>query len=237
MLLALITGASRGIGAALVRSAPEPARVVGLSRGAPPAPAVHRPVDLSGPAGWDEAARCFADEVARGGFDRIVCFHVAATLDPIGFAGEIDPTEYRDAVLLNSASPQVLGDAFLRAVGGLDVDRHLVQLTSGAARSVYEGWSHYGAGKAAVDQWVRDVGAEQQRRGGVRVVSVAPGVVATAMQERIRRTDPRQLPSVQKFVDLHEHGELVPPDDVATRLWSLLDRPVENGAVLDLRNL
>jgi len=67
----------------------------------------------------------------------------------------------------------------------------LLNIGSGAAHNVYEGWSAYCAGKAAADHWVRTVGAEQQRRGGhCLVVSIAPGIVATAMQEQIRRTAP-----------------------------------------------
>jgi NAD(P)-dependent dehydrogenase (short-subunit alcohol dehydrogenase family) len=116
------------------------------------------------------------------------------------------------------------------------VRRELVQLSSGAARTAYPGWSSYGAAKAAVDQWVRSVGEEQQRRGGVRVLSIAPGVVATGMQELIRTTDERDLPNVARFHELHDQGQLEDPDDVAVRLWRLLDEDDDaSGSVLDLR--
>ncbi|MDP9021173.1 MAG: SDR family NAD(P)-dependent oxidoreductase, partial [Actinomycetota bacterium] len=141
-------------------------------------------------------------------------------------------------VLLNSASPQILGDAFVAAARDLDVDGHLVMITSGAATSVYEGWSAYGPGKAAVDHWVRTVGAERERRGSrLRVISVAPGTVATAMQAEIRDTPERDFPNVGKFIDLHEAGDLVAPEDAARGIWSLLDRDLDNGSVVDLRDL
>ncbi len=60
-------------------------------------------------------------------------------------------------------------------------------ITSGAAQKVYPGWSAYGASKAAMDQWVHVVGAEQQVRGGVKVFGVAPGVVDTPMQGQVPR--------------------------------------------------
>jgi benzil reductase ((S)-benzoin forming) len=150
----------------------------------------------------------------------------------------VDSEAYTRNVLLNSASPQVLGAAFLHAARRCQARCHLVMIGSGAAHSVYEGWTSYGAGKAAVDQWVRTAGAEQARRGGrVTVLSIAPGVVATAMQEEIRATDPADFPDVERFVELHEGGELREPKTVARELWSLLDRPLENGSVLDLREL
>ena len=98
--------------------------------------------------------------------ERVVFVHSAGTLEPIGFAGEVDAASYARQVLLNSAAPQALGDAFLRAAAGTEAPCTLLFISSGAASSVYEGWTAYGAGKAAVDQWVRTAGAEQKRRGG-----------------------------------------------------------------------
>ena len=111
-------------------------------------------------------------------------------------------------------------------------------ITSGAASHVYPGWSAYGAGKAAIDQWTRTAGAEQELRGGrVRVLAVAPGIVATAMQDQIRATPARDFPEVARFVELFESGELREPAAVAAEIWALLGRELPNGAVVDLREL
>jgi benzil reductase ((S)-benzoin forming) len=167
-----------------------------------------------------------------------VCFHNAGTLDPIGFAGEVDAAAYAHNVLLNSAAPQILGDAFLRAANRSAVRGTWVVISSGAAHKVYEGWSSYCAGKAAVEHWVRTAGAEQARRGGCRVLSVRPGVIDTAMQDRIRATDARDFPEVARFVERHRSGGLRSAADVARDLWALLERGPKNGSVLgdtDLR--
>ena len=167
----------------------------------------------------------------------MVFIHAAGTLEPIGFVGEVDSQAYQQNVLLNSAAPQVLGQLFLAAVRNVSADRHLLMLTSGAATSVYPGWSSYGAGKAALDQWVRNAGAEQEVRGGVRLLSVAPGTVATDMQARLRQTDEDDFPKRQKFLDLHRNGQLSGSDQVGRQLWALLDRDLDNGSVVDLREL
>jgi len=74
------------------------------------------------------------------------------------------------------------------------------------------------------------------RRGGrCRVLAVAPGVVATAMQAEIRRTAARDFPEVSRFVELYKVGALREPADAARDIWALLARDFENGAVLDLR--
>jgi NAD(P)-dependent dehydrogenase (short-subunit alcohol dehydrogenase family) len=233
-----ISGASGGIGQALARTVPwDGARVIGISR--TPAPGMeHVRADLADPSSWPGVERSFDRELA--GFDggRVVYIHAAGTLDPIGFAGEVPTGAYATNVVLNSASPQVLGHMFLASVRNVAASRHLVMLTSGAARSVYPGWSSYGAAKAAVDQWVRDVGAEQALRGGgVQVLSIAPGTVDTGMQEQLRATSEDDFPSRRKFVDLHAGGKLADPDEVARDMWSVLDRGFDNGSVIDLRDL
>jgi benzil reductase ((S)-benzoin forming) len=235
--LVIVTGGSSGIGLALAESVPWPEpRVVDVSRrGA--AGSLHVRADLADPAHWPPVRELFERELAGFDGERVVLFHCAGTLTPIGFAGEVDGKAYARNVLINSAAPQVLGDAFLRAAQKTQARCQLVMIGSGAASNVYEGWSSYCAGKAAVDHWVRTVGAEQRRRGDrVQVMSVAPGVVATAMQEEIRDTRESDFPDLARFVELHEDGELRDPSAVAADLWALLDRRLENGSVLDLRD-
>lgn len=233
-----ISGGSGGIGSALIETVPwDDARIVDVSRSGVGGHE-HLRADLSDELGWAILARSFEQELASGGVDRAVFVHAAATITPIGYAGEVDAEGYRRQVVLNSASPQVLGDAFIRAVTSADVEGHMIVLTSGAASSVYPGWSAYSAGKAAVDQWVRTTGAERASRGDrCRVLAVAPGVVATQMQEEIRATPEDRFPRREKFVSLHEQGGLREPTEAAEGIWSLLDRDLENGAVVDLRDL
>jgi NAD(P)-dependent dehydrogenase (short-subunit alcohol dehydrogenase family) len=235
--LVILTGASSGIGLALAEAVPwRDARLVGVSRRGAPG-CEHWKADLADPAEWPRVAALL--ERALAGFDgeRVACFHSAGTLTPIGFAGEVEDAAYTRAVLLGSAAPQVLGHAFLRAARGTRARCDLAMIGSGAAHNVYPGWSAYGAGKAAIDQWVRTAGAEQERRGGrVRILSVAPGVVATAMQEEIRATPARDFPEVARFVELFESGALREPAAVAREIWALLERPLANGSVVDLRD-
>jgi benzil reductase ((S)-benzoin forming) len=220
-----------------VASVPWPdARIIGISR-RPTAGTEHLAADLSDPSAWDAVGISFRQELEHFAGELVVFIHNAGTLEPIGFAGEVDTAAYRANVLLNSAGPQVLGHLFLAAAREVEAERHLVMITSGAARSIYPGWSSYGAAKAAVDQWVRNVGAEQSRRGGVQVTAVAPGIVDTDMQTMLRDTREEDFPSRQKFVDLHQGGHLTPASEAATRIWQLLDADLDNGSVVDLRDL
>lgn len=233
-----ISGASSGIGRALAESVPWPdARIIGISRRPPPT-GEHLAADLSQPASWPIVGDSFRSVLVAFTGDRAVFVHAAGSVDPLSFAAEADPSAYTAGVLLNSASAQVLGQSFLGAATGRPGGGSaLVMLTSGAARSIYPGWTAYGAAKAGVDHWVRNAGAEQQVRGGVLVLAVAPGVVDTGMQDRLRDASETDFPQRAKFVELHQAHQLSSPADVATRIWALLDAGLPNGSVLDLRDL
>lgn len=236
--LVIISGASSGLGLALARTAPFPATVVDISRsGSPDEDIEHLAADLVDPSSWVAVGEAMRSLVAEHEPDRAVFIHAAGTLTPIGFAGEVDSDAYASNVILNSASGQVLGHLFLEAVNDRDGIFDVVMISSGAASSAYPGWSSYGAGKAALNHWVRNVGAEQRERGGVRVSAIAPGVVATAMQSQIRETSERDFPNVERFHDLHEEGKLAEPDDAASKIWRAIERGIETGSVLDVRDL
>ncbi|GGI08328.1 SDR family NAD(P)-dependent oxidoreductase [Egicoccus halophilus] len=236
--LVVVTGGSAGLGAALLAAAPAGAHRVDVSRsGRAPAGGEHWPLDLADPEDWTTFAEAFARTVADRSWERITVVHNAGTIEPIGFVGEVDTATYTRHVLLNSAATQVVGHAVLAALRDLPIRRELLLISSGAARTARPGWAAYGAAKAAGDHWVRAVGQEQAQRGGCVVLAVAPGVVATGMQERIRATDAEDFPGVERFRRLHEDGALLAPSDVAPRLWALLDDPsVSSGDVLDLRD-
>lgn len=230
----VITGGSTGIGEALARAAAAEGRDVVVVSRSPGTIGRHVAADLATPEGWDRFSAEFSHLVE--GAEDVEVFHSAATITPIGFAGEVDPDAYRTNAILNAVAPQIVGDAVIRALHGRTIPAVLVMITSGAARTAYPGWSAYCAGKAAMDHWTRAVGAETAQRGGPRVVAIAPGVVDTAMQDEIRATDENDFPTVDRFRSLHAEGRLADPDIVAGRIRNALGS-LESGAVVDLRDL
>lgn len=233
-----ISGASSGIGAALVETIPFDAEIVDSSRRGGTPGTLHVAADLADPASWPLVEEEFCRRLARFDGQRVVFVHNAGALTPLGPAGTVDTAAYTRNVMLNSAAVQVLGHAFLRAAAHLLCEQHLVMVTSGAAQHPHEGESSYCAGKAAIDQWVRVVGLEQQRRTpGCRVLAVAPGAVDTAMQHQIRASADAAFPQAPRFRAMKDNGALAPPSDAAHAIWSLLDRDLDNGAILHVRDL
>lgn len=235
--LLIITGASRGLGAALAATAPFSGRTIDVSRSGSEADDVeHLEADLAEPRSWAEVGSRIHESFRESPPGRSVFIHAAGVLTPIGFAGEVESDLYTRNVLINSAAGQILGHHYLSAAAGRDGRHQLVMITSGAATSAYEGWSSYGAGKAALDQWVRTAGTEQGLRGGVEVYAIAPGVVATEMQAEIREMPEKDFPRVERFRELHRNENLISPTEAAKKVWQIVEDGAENGSVLDIRD-
>ncbi len=238
--LVVATGGSSGIGRAVLDHAgtvPDVVERVSVSRRPGPDGTRHLESDLADPTSWSGLAPSFHELVEAADPDRTLLLHAAGVVTPVGFAGEVTDDDVTRSALVNLAATPAVGHAWLRAVRGRPGRHQVCMVSSGAASSVYPGWSLYGAAKAALDQWTRVVGAEQDQRGGVEVCAVAPGVVDTPMQDALRTTDEADFPRVAKFRDLHADGRLRPPAEVAAQLWDVLDEGLDNGAVVDLRDL
>lgn len=235
-VLAVITGASRGIGAGIAAAALNDGSIVAVCNRSTSDFERQLTADLARPEAWADFAAWFdalVDDIVPS---QIVAVHNAATLTPIGFAGEVDPAGYTSNVLLNSAAPQVIGDAIIRTALRSTTPTVLVQLTSGAGKNPYPGWTSYCASKAAVDMWVRSVATEQADRDNlVRALAISPGVVATDMQAEIRSSDSAAFPNVERFHELHDDGHLADPADVGATIWKIASSGEwTNGTVGDL---
>lgn len=238
MDLVFVSGVSSGIGAALKDHLQGQVTVAGFARSTIDLP--HSlAVDLAKPASWPKVIDWMNQVITEVAPAEMGFFHCAATLDPLGFAGSVDSGGYADNVLLNSASPQVLGAGFVGLARELGIPATLMLISSGAANTPYAGLSSYGAAKAACDQWVRAVGLELASSADqIRVLSVAPGVVETRMQQQIRSMSEDSVPQVERFRRLEADGILTTPHDTADRLWSVMrDQGLASGSVLDLRTL
>lgn len=71
----------------------------------------------------------------------------------------------------------------------------------------------------------------------VKVISMAPGVVETTMQEKIRSKTAREFPNIDKFIKLKEENKLFDPAFVAQKVvGSVLHNPeIKQGEEIDIR--
>lgn len=217
---AIVTGASRGIGAATVRTlANAGARVTLLARSSAAIEAIAKEIGESAlplvcdVSQYADVRDAVAATLARFGRLDIVVNN-AGTIEPVARIEDSDPVAWGQVVDVNVKGVyHVMQAAYpaLQASGGV-----VINLSSGAATGALEGWSHYCATKAAVLSLTR-CGHKEWAEHGVRVVGLSPGTVATGMQERIRESGINPVSQL-------DHSAHIPPEDVARAiLWLTQD--------------
>ena len=225
-----ISGASSGIGAALAASVPyADARVIGISR-RPPAVGEHLEADLGDPDVWRHIAAHFADVLDSEDFSRAVFMHMSGTGEPAATVADADPAEYTAAVLVNSASGQVLGQAFLSECRSADVQATLCLCSSPAAANPAPGVSHYGAGKAALKYWAAAVALETE--DWAKVFAVVPFAVDTPMVRQAMEELPSGHPIGDHLRSSAESGRLATSDATAAEIWGLATDTSTNGVAV-----
>lgn len=243
--VAVITGTSRGLGEALVLGLISPTTyIVALSRNRNEVLAARAleagchllqiQIDLANSAVLKHSIGQIMTELPATA-QRYLLINNAGTLGPVGLAESLtDPSLITEAFNLNVTAAMVLTASFLQTTKALDADCRILNISSGAGRSPTAGWGVYCATKAALDRYTQVVSAEQRR---VRVVALAPGVVDTPMQARIRTSDANQFPDLPRFVDMHRKNQLLSPTAAAARILTYLNREDFGTTVVDdIRN-
>jgi benzil reductase ((S)-benzoin forming) len=225
-----ISGASSGIGAALAASVPyTDARVIGISRRAPAA-GEHIEADLSDPAAWPRIAANFEEVLASGDFSRAAFVHMSGIAEPAAAVADADPAAYTAAVLLNAASGQVLGQAFLSACRRAGVQATVCLCSSPAAANPAPQASHYGAGKSALQYWAAAAALETE--GWAKVFSVVPFAVDTPMVRKSIEELPPGHPIGEHLRRSAEEGRLATAEATAEQIWTLATDTTTHGAAV-----
>ena len=188
--LALVTGASRGIGAATAEAlAREGAHVVITARTAQGLEEVEERVHAAGGSATiapldltdgDSIARLAA---AIGGrweaLDLLVLN--AATLGSLGPVPAIDGKEFNKVLTLNLIAKQALIAAFDPLLRKSKQGR-VIAMTSSVAARPRAFWGAYAASKAALETLVLSYGDEVRNLAPLKVALVNPGATATEMR-------------------------------------------------------
>jgi NAD(P)-dependent dehydrogenase (short-subunit alcohol dehydrogenase family) len=191
--VAIVTGASRGIGAAAALALGEAgASVVLAARTTAQAEANARQINAAG--GKAAAIACDVSDYAAcqrlvqetterfGPPDVLV--NNAGVIEPISMVGEADPAEWARSIEINLIGAYYV----IRAVLPGMIERghgDIINVSSGAAHRPLEGWSAYCAGKAGLAMLTRSIDLEH-RPAGIRVFGFQPGTTDTDMQVTIR---------------------------------------------------
>ncbi len=215
--LALVTGASRGIGAATAEAlAAAGYHVIITARTAKDLEAVEERIHSAGGSATiapldlidGESIGRLAGAVAErwGKLDLLVLN--AATLGSLTPVPHIDPKEFARVLTLNVGAQAALIAAFDQSLRKSDEPK-VIGITSSVGAKPRAYWGSYGASKAAFDTLLAAYAEENETVGPIAVAILDPGATRTKMRER---AFPGEDPQTVK-----------PPEAVAKRIVELAD--------------
>lgn len=190
--LALVTGASRGIGAATaIALAAKGAHVILTARTAKDLEEVEEKIhNAGGNATIAPLDLTDGDSIGRlahaisGRWDALdILVLNAAMLGTLTPVPAIDGKEFNNVLTLNLIAQQTLIAAFDPMMRKSE-DARLLAMTSSVGRSPRPFWGAYGASKAAIETLVLSYGEEMRNLGKLRTAIINPGRTRTDMRAR-----------------------------------------------------
>ena len=229
----IITGVSRGLGKALAEELLKSTdnQVIGLGRSC----AIEHPnfewikVDLS-QAQFEIPNSIFECNPSHASLTLI---NNAGVIEPIGLLGTLDFEKVAKLYQVNITAAHRLMDVFVAATSSFHRKKVVLNISSGAARYPVKAWSAYCASKAALDMLSLCLAKEHP---DIQVLSLAPGVIDTFMQNTIRSQTENDFPEMERFQKYFEEGALHAPDFVAKKIIALLRSEKKKEVVLNLRD-
>ena len=235
--IAVVTGASRGIGfATAVALAEDGATVVGLARSMPERGELARRLNATGRPhillSCDVSDWLAVRGVVRKVIDRFsgidVLVNNAGVIDPIGRVADTDPALWMRSITVNLNGAYLMTRAALASL----LERHgtVINISSGAAHQPFEGWSAYCSSKAGLAMLTKSLAVEYEAQG-LRVFGFQPGTVDTRMQDRIRASGINEVSNLKRedLADPHELTQYIvylctaEADDLAGRELTIDD--------------
>lgn len=208
--LALVTGASRGIGAATAKAlAAAGAHVILVARNAKELETVEQEIfDAGGSATIAPVDLTEADGIARlataisGRWDALDVLVInAAVLPSLTPVWQIDAREFNNALTLNVLATQALLAGF---DGMLRKSRNarVIGVTSSVGAKPRAYWGAYGSSKAAFDALLDSYAQEVRNTSSIRVCVLDPGATRTKMRAKAYPgEDPQSVKAPEAVAD------------------------------------
>jgi NAD(P)-dependent dehydrogenase (short-subunit alcohol dehydrogenase family) len=150
----------------------------------------------------------------------------AGMIGPIDRSEVLSAREIADTVSLNLVAAMTFTAQFLAVTKVFTGKRRVINISSGLARRPMAGSAVYCATKAALDMATRCAELDEEGSANpARFASLAPGVIDTDMQTDLRSTDAEGFKEQHRFIDMKQTGQLTTPEEAAKRVLAYLNRP------------
>lgn len=245
----IVTGASKGLGEAIVRELFEKGNtIIGISR------TVNEQLledakkhevklyaetcDLSDENNIPSLLDHVFSYIDVDKANSVILIQNAGVIEPIKPVGRMDESQLMKNVHVNLLAPMIISNQFVHRMKTFKGQKVIVHITSGAANRTVHGWSAYCSTKAGLDMFTKTLAYEQKQESHpVKVISFSPGIMDTEMQKVIRSSNKDDFQDIETFQEYFEKGMLRSPQFVSSKLIELLNSNVESGKIYSIKEM
>jgi len=224
--LYIVTGSSKGLGRSLVETLVQNPvnRVIGLSRSGLELLQENYTdlrIDLSDTESLiDQLDHIFPVQA----YERVVLINNAGLVGEIGPLGKLAPEGIIELHAVNVIAPAVLMNAYINKFKGVQSEKLVINISSGAAGKNMDGWSGYSSSKAALNRMTEIAQEESNLHGhGLKFYALSPGIIDTPMQEAIRSASRQDFSQVESFKEYKNNRQLSSPKEVSEKIIYLIE--------------
>jgi len=170
---------------------------------------------------------------------KVVLINNAGVVGEIKHVGNLTNQKLIDCYTINLIVPTILSNEFVQTYQNTAIEKLVINISSGAAQSAIDGWNVYCATKAGLDMFSRVLQEESNiDKTNFRVLSIAPGIIDTEMQQQIRSADTSNFSNINRFVDYKKNGDLASANDTAHKILRFINEPnLSKNVVCSVRDL
>ncbi len=230
--IALITGTGEGIGKAIAKLLlKENFKVFGYSRTnhIKSRNFTFIKIDLSS---LEEVQKIIFPKIDSS--SNIILINNAATIGEITTLDKKSEARIIYEYKLNIITPTILCKKFTQSYTALN--KLIINISSGAANKAISSWSTYCATKSALNMLTQVIAKEKHKN--LNVISINPGVVDTKMQNKIRSSDAKYFPLLDKFISYYNQNKLENTQNTANKIHYIIQNKAQfAGNIVSLRDI
>ena len=169
----------------------------------------------------------------------IVLINNAGIVGEIKHVGNLSNQKIVDCYTVNLIVPSMLSNEFVKTYQKTNAEKLVLNVSSGASQSAIDGWSVYCASKAGLDMFSKVLQEESNiNKTKIKVLSIAPGIIDTEMQQQIRSADASNFSNINRFVEYKKNSDLASAEETAKKIIRFINEPnLSKNVVCSVRDL
>lgn len=171
--------------------------------------------------------------------EKIVLINNAGIVGEIKHVGNLTNQKLLDCYTINLIVPTIFANEFVKTYKKSVAEKLVINISSGAAQAAIDGWNVYCATKAGLDMFSKVLQEESNiDKTNLRVLSIAPGIIDTEMQQQIRSADTSNFSNINRFVEYKKNGDLASAQETAKKILRFINEPnLTQNVVCSVRDL